>query len=204
MSQLTKKQQYSRIIYLGISFMIMFTSFNSLQNIVSKLYDEYNFKNMGQTAVMAIYAAFGVTTLFSSFIVKKLGYKKAMFCASLGYGVFQSTGLLIVTEIDIPHPVIWVAVILGALICGVSASVLWVAQGAYTSQVADENRKSQLFGLFWALMMSSQILGNLLITFILGKMSNLIYFILLTILGCNIIIYYSFKLNLIYISAKCL
>jgi len=68
--------------------MIMFTSYNSLQNIVSKLYDEYNFKNMGQTAVMAIYAAFGVTTLFSSFIVKKLGYKKAMFFASLGYGIF--------------------------------------------------------------------------------------------------------------------
>jgi len=33
-------------------------------------------------------------------------------------------------------------VILGATICGVSASTLWVAQGAYTSQVADTNRKA--------------------------------------------------------------
>jgi fucose permease len=68
--------------------MIMFTSFNSLQNIVSKLYDEYNFKNLGQTSLLFIYGAFGINVLFSSFIVKKLGYKKSMFFASLGYGVF--------------------------------------------------------------------------------------------------------------------
>lgn len=68
--------------------MIMFTSFNSLQNIVSKLYEEYDYKNLGQTALMFIYGTFGVSVLFSSFIVKKLGYKKAMFFSSLGYGVF--------------------------------------------------------------------------------------------------------------------
>lgn len=185
MNNLTVKEQYVRIIYLGISFMIMFTSYNSLQNIVSKLYEEYDYKNLGQTALLLIYGAFGVNVIFSSFIVKKLGYKKSMFFASLGYGIFEATGLLIVTEIDIPHWVVWIAVVLGAIICGVSASTIWVAQGAYTSQVADETRKSELFGLFWALMMSSQIIGNLLITFVLGKMSNLTYFILLTILGCN-------------------
>lgn len=39
MSNLTVKEQYVRVAYLGVSFMIMFTSFNSLQNIVGKLYD---------------------------------------------------------------------------------------------------------------------------------------------------------------------
>lgn len=68
--------------------MIMFTSFNSLQNIVSKLYEEYEYDNLGQTALMFIYGALGVTTIFSSFIVKKLGYKKAMFFSSIGYVVF--------------------------------------------------------------------------------------------------------------------
>jgi fucose permease len=66
----------------------MFTSFNSLQNIVAKLYDDYHFQNMGQTAVMFLYAAFAFTTLFSSFIVKKLGYKQSMFLSSLGYAIF--------------------------------------------------------------------------------------------------------------------
>jgi hypothetical protein len=64
-----------------------------------------------------------------------------------------------------------------------SASVIWVAQGSYTSKVASADKKSELFGLFWALMMSSQILGNLLSTFVLGRINNLVYFIILTILG---------------------
>lgn len=73
--------------------------------------------------------------------------------------------------------------------CGASASVIWVAQGAYVNQVASADRKSALFGLFWGLMMSSQIFGNLLTTFVLGKMTNFIYFLFLTILGCIYNIY---------------
>ena len=132
-------------------------------------------------------------------MVKKIGYKKSMFFASLGYAIFESTGFLVVTEAKVPHELVWALVIIGAIICGSSSAILWVAQGAYSSQVADENRKAELFGLFWALMMSSQIIGNLLITFVLGKMSNVTYFILLTILGCNCSFKHSFKLSFIFI-----
>lgn len=184
--------------------MIMFTSFNSLQNIVSKLYDEYGYQNLGQTALMFIYGAFGVGVFFSSFIVKKLGYKKAMFFSSLGYGVFEATGFLIVTNVDLPHALVWVIICLGACVCGVSASTLWVAQGAYTSNVADKDSKAELFGVFWALMMSSQIIGNLLITFVLGKLSNFIYFMLLTILGCNYFLIRSLKLCTVSVPTQCL
>ncbi len=38
-------------------------------------------------------------------------------------------------------------------------------------------------------MMSSQIFGNLLGTFVLGRINNLVYFIILTILGCNFLDY---------------
>ena len=79
--------------------MIMFTSFNSLQNIVSKLYEEYKFYNLGQTAIIFLYFAFGIATNFSSFIIKVLGYKKSMFFSSIGYGIFEATGLLIVTKL---------------------------------------------------------------------------------------------------------
>ena len=68
------------------------------------------------------------------------------------------------------------------MICGASASALWVAQGSYISSVASSDK----FGIFWGLMMSSQIFGNVLSTFILGKVNNLVYFICLTILGGNL------------------
>lgn len=73
--------------------------------------------------------------------------------------------------------------LLGAMLCGASASAIWVAQGAYVSQVAGEDRRTELFGLFWMLMMSSQIIGNLITTFVLGLVSNTVYFLVLTILG---------------------
>lgn len=108
-----------------------------------------------------------------------------MFLSSLGYAIFEATGIVVASEVNIPTVLVWIIVIIGAVLCGISASILWVAQAGYTNATASENRKSELFGLFWGLMMSSQIFGNLLTTFVLGKMSTLTYFIVLTALGCK-------------------
>ena len=172
--------------------MIMFTSFNSLQNIVSKLYEEYDYKNLGQTAIISLYLTFGICTLFTSYLIKSFGYKTVMAVSSLGYAIFEATGLVIASELGLNFYVVWIMVIIGAMIAGASASAIWVAQGAYTSQVASPDKKNELFGLFWALMMSSQILGNCLTTFVLGLVNNFIYFLVLTILGCTYLNHYSF------------
>ena len=84
---------------------------------------------------------------------------------------------------DIPKAFGWFVVLLGAATCGAGASCIWVAQGSYISVVAGETRKTELFGLFWMIMMSSQIFGNVLITFILGLIGKVAYFIVLTALG---------------------
>ena len=92
---------------------------------------------------------------------------------------------MVIADEGIPYWIVWVAVILGSIVCGSCAGVLWVAQGAYTSAVAGNVRQTELFGVFWGLMKCSQISGNLLITFVLGKISTFVYFSVLTILGCK-------------------
>ena len=109
---------------------------------MSDIYDEYGFINMGQTTIFCIYAAYGLGSLFSSSIVKKLGHQKSLFLSGLTYCIYISTGLVIITEIPIPKLLKWCIVILGALICGVGASILWVSQGSYISETADSVRKS--------------------------------------------------------------
>lgn len=47
MQGLTHKQQTARVAFLGVIFLIMFTTFNSLQNIVSKVYKEYGYDSLG-------------------------------------------------------------------------------------------------------------------------------------------------------------
>jgi fucose permease len=56
---------------------------------------------------MCLYGAFGVTTLFSSFIVKKLGYKKSFFFASFGYAICEAAALIVVYDVHISIPLIW-------------------------------------------------------------------------------------------------
>ena len=43
MAQLSNTKQYQIIAYLGFSFMIMFAAFNSFQDIISQIYEEYHF-----------------------------------------------------------------------------------------------------------------------------------------------------------------
>ena len=75
--------------------MIMFTAFNSLQNIVSKIYGEYGYDNLGETSVLVLYFVFGMCTFITPFFIRKFGYKKVMFFSSLGYAAYEGVGLII-------------------------------------------------------------------------------------------------------------
>ena len=137
MAALSASQQTGRTAYLGIAFMIMFTAFNSLQNIVSKLYGEYGYTNLGTASIILLYFVYGAFTFFAPFIIRTFGFKKSMFISSLGYGIFEGAGMIIALTPSLPQPVGWILVMLGAVFCGASASVIWVAQGSYISEISD-------------------------------------------------------------------
>ena len=59
-----------------------------------------------------------------------------MFISSLGYAVYEAAGLIIGIFEDMPRALGWIIVLIGALLCGASASMIWVAQGSYVSTVA--------------------------------------------------------------------
>ena len=59
-----------------------------------------------------------------------------MCLSSLGYAIYEGVGLIISLNEDLPKGLGWTIVIFGAILCGASASMIWVAQGAYVSQVA--------------------------------------------------------------------
>jgi hypothetical protein len=85
---MNKRQQYIRVGSLGVFFMLMFTAFNSLQNMISSIYSHEGYTNLGQMSLFAIYLTFGATTLIASYVIEQHGYKRTMFLCSLGYALF--------------------------------------------------------------------------------------------------------------------
>ena len=113
--------------------MMLLAGYNNLQNIVSKIYEEYGFRNMGQTALMIYYATAGVASFISSYIVKAFGHQKSMLLSGIAFSVCEASSFFIITEMPIANWMKWVCVIVGACIGGVGSSVLWISQGSYIS-----------------------------------------------------------------------
>src|SRR4051812_21956802 len=99
---LTRSQQNYRVAFLGFTFMLMFTAFNSLQNTVSTVYEDEGFTNLGKVSLLFLYFVFGATTFFTPFVIRKFGYNIVMFVSSLGYALYSLAGLIIVLWDGVP------------------------------------------------------------------------------------------------------
>lgn len=78
--------------------------------------------------------------------------------------------------------------ILGAILGGFGASVLWVSQGGYLMKLfkkyqIEKNSEGYYMGILNGLVYASGLLGSIIITFGLGLFGNLVYFLILTSIG---------------------
>jgi hypothetical protein len=76
--------------------MLVFTGFSGCSNIISKIYEDVGFKNLGQIALFTLYICYGFTSLVSAGVVARLPYKLTFSLSALGYGMFVYIGFLIV------------------------------------------------------------------------------------------------------------
>ena len=131
MEPLSRKNQYISVVILGVCFLLMFTAFNSLQNMISSIYEQMGFGTLGLISVFCIYGTFGVGTFFSAYVIERMSYRKLMFLCSLGYFLFNMTGVY-VSECEghltgiCSEWLVYVVVIIFALLTGVCASFIWV------------------------------------------------------------------------------
>lgn len=70
---------------------------------------------------------------------------------------------------------------LAAILNGFGASILWLSQGKYITKCATDSNKGLFNGTFWAIFMSSNIIGYLMSAFVIGAVSELsTFFVIMT------------------------
>ncbi|KAM8796859.1 MFS11 protein, partial [Eudromia elegans] len=146
------------ILILGVSFMFIFTAFQTCGNIAQTVITNLNnteFHGSGYTSMSIIYGVFSASNLISPSVVAIVGPQLSMVIS----GVFYSLYIAVFIQ-----PSTWAFYTVSVFI-GVAAAVLWTAQGNCLTVNSDENSIGRNSGIFWALLQSSLFFGNLYIYF---------------------------------------
>ncbi|KFV93280.1 PREDICTED: UNC93-like protein MFSD11 isoform X3 [Eurypyga helias] len=146
------------IIILGVSFMFIFTAFQTCGNIAQTVITNLNntdFHGSGYTSMSIIYGVFSASNLISPSVVAIVGPQLSMVVSGVFYSIYIAVFI---------QPATW-AFYTASVFIGIAAAVLWTAQGNCLTVNSDENTIGRNSGVFWALLQSSLFFGNLYIYF---------------------------------------
>ncbi|NWV47929.1 MFS11 protein, partial [Daphoenositta chrysoptera] len=144
------------IIILGVSFMFIFTAFQSCGNIAQTVITNLNntdFHGSGYTSMSIIYGVLSASNLLSPSLVAIVGPQFSMVVSGMFYSLYIAVFI---------QPATW-AFYTASVLIGIAAAVLWTAQGNCLTENSDENTIGRNSGIFWALLQFSLIFGNLYI-----------------------------------------
>ncbi|NWV04665.1 MFS11 protein, partial [Ptilonorhynchus violaceus] len=146
------------IIILGVSFMFIFTAFQTCGNIAQTVITNLNntdFHGSGYTSMSVIYGVLSASNLISPSVVAIVGPQISMVVSGLFYSLYIAVFI---------QPATW-AFYTASVFIGIAAAVLWTAQGNCLTVNSDENTIGRNSGVFWALLQFSLFFGNLYIYF---------------------------------------
>ena len=102
--------------------MFLLLGFNGLHDLQSSLHRE---DGLGVLNLAVLYGTLAVCGLFlGSVIVRRLGWKRSIVMAELGYVLWMAANLYAV----------WATMIPAAALTGLAASILWIAHGPYITE----------------------------------------------------------------------
>nr|CAB3267513.1 protein unc-93 homolog A-like [Phallusia mammillata] len=150
-----------------------FTAFQSAANLQSSLNPA---NGLGTASLAVIYSTFIISALFlPSYIIKFIGCRWTMVVSLCGYVTYPLANFY-------PH---WGTLIPSSVLVGLSAAPLWSAKCTYLTTSASRYAKltddttdaviHKFFGVFFLFFQTSQIIGNLISSFVLSSnaISNL-------------------------------
>jgi MFS family permease len=190
-----------KFTYICVAFMLMFTAFNTAQNLIPVLFEQLGYAALGKICLFSCYGLFSFGSVLASDLVQKWGYVKSMFYCGLAYmGCFSLGTLLTACEYyntsfgycDNTALVVASNVAIFA-VGGFLSAVLWTAVSGYVAAIATDNdQKAKFYGLLFTAVNSSFVIGSIFSSILLRIWSKYAYFLLLSTLGGAATVMYYF------------
>ncbi len=178
---------------------MLFTAFNSADNLAAKVLREDGYKELGFYSMASLYLVFAITGFTSKALVNKLktdalGYRPPLFLGGLCY-FFRILCFLLPASFGTSyHTLTSVLILLTAALNGFGAGILWVSQSAYVTSCATPDTKGFYFSYFFIIFMISQIVGNLVAAFLLRYQGQALYYwVMATLSACGCCMFWALK-----------
>eukprot|EP01017_Pseudomicrothorax_dubius_P039763 TRINITY_DN613_c0_g1_i8.p1 TRINITY_DN613_c0_g1~~TRINITY_DN613_c0_g1_i8.p1 ORF type:complete len:245 (+),score=31.79 TRINITY_DN613_c0_g1_i8:237-971(+) len=177
-----KVSPFGKLVFISLVFLIMFTAFNSIQN-----------DNLGRICLFTFNTAFCIGSFATARIVKRLGLSPSIFFATLPYLLASVSGIFMsacMNSKPVPAycespPIVITFHIVAYFVVGLGSAILWNAQSGYITVIAPKDREGSYFGIFFAIIQNSFILGSILPSFVFRMASTMVYFGLMFIVSAS-------------------
>lgn len=183
--EITGYENFTRLLQLSLTFFVLFCAFFTCQNMAALVFKDDGLNKLGFYILAVLYFSIAVSSIMSTALFKKLGTYKCLILGGLGHFVFVFAQIFPAIKYDYPDSdrfittdaFITTMLIVMALINGIGAALIWVANGNYISECATPKTKGFFYGFFWIVYMMSQVVGTLIGAIILesGKGQTFFY-----------------------------
>jgi MFS family permease len=177
-----------KLMIMNVGFLLLWSSFNTAQNLAAQILTDNGFDKLGFVSLAVLYLVCGLGCFLATPIVNKIGNRLSFVIGGFTYTMYVATFLLPsfrqeATNQDVwyfSRTFIWVVYMAVAVVNGIGASILWVANGNYIAECANDSNKGLFFSLFWCFLMFSGIVGNLMAAYVINGVKESTFYIVMT------------------------
>ncbi|CDO77572.1 hypothetical protein BN946_scf184926.g9 [Trametes cinnabarina] len=143
----------AQVILVGITCFATVGMFSAVSNLGAGGLSDIT---LSDTSNGVLYGCFAVTGLVSGGINNVLGPRLTLFFGTLGYALYVGSLWCYQTQ-----QTGWFVIFAGAIL-GVSAALLWSAQGCIMMSYPLEKDKGKAFAIFWAIFQFGSFIGSII------------------------------------------